>query len=582
MAVGSESMLSTSNYVARRFGVRAAMPGFIARKLCPQIRIIPCNFKKYQEASNMVQETIKEYDENLYMCMDEAELDITPHVIANSSCIGGQNSQKSSKETIAWAIVEEMRRKIEQATNLTASAGIAPTRFLAKLCSDIKKPNGQCALGNTKEGIKAFLSAIPIRKVNGIGNVTEQMLKAVDIHTCEDLWEKRALLSLLFKRATFQNLLGIAMGTGSTVFKDLSSGTEDAMGGSRKSLSCERTFLGTSDLSFLTKMCKSLSAELETDLQTAGLICKTITLKIKTTEYDVKTRARSIIQRTDSADKIFESAWKIFMSYVGEIPDLTIRLMGIRVSSFEKKDNQHTKTQKTLHQFLMKGRVSAAPAPIPIPAIPAIPAIPVTITYDIMTPSGIVTASIPSYPSVSRPPVPPVLRPPVLQPPALRLPALQPPALQPPAPRTPAPRTQAPRIQAPRSQAPRSPAPRPQASRPPAPRLPPPEQSFVNMICPVCNVTVTAATVQAAERRMDIHIDECLSRTTAREVRAQNQQSDSKSSGVTSSTAPKKRTANGKSATNEAKKVKRATTAGTNKNNGDNNTIPINAFFRKL
>ena len=120
MAVGSESMLSTSNYVARRYGVRAAMPGFIGRKLCPQLKIIPCNFKKYEEASKVVEKTIKIYDENLYMCMDEADLDITRHVLPD---LDGSAGQKCLKDNIAWSLVEEMRKKIEAATNLTASAG---------------------------------------------------------------------------------------------------------------------------------------------------------------------------------------------------------------------------------------------------------------------------------------------------------------------------------------------------------------------------------------------------------------------------------------------------------------------------
>lgn len=114
MAVGCESMLSTSNYLARRFGVRAAMPGFIARKLCPQIKIIPCNFKKYEEASRVVEATVKEYDENLFMCMDEADLDITKLLT---------DSNQENRDSNAWIIVQEMRKKIEMATKLTASAG---------------------------------------------------------------------------------------------------------------------------------------------------------------------------------------------------------------------------------------------------------------------------------------------------------------------------------------------------------------------------------------------------------------------------------------------------------------------------
>lgn len=205
-------------------------------------------------------------------------------------------------------------------------------------------------LANNPKAIKSFLSTIPIRKVCGIGAVTEQLLKALDIHTCKDLWRKRAIISLLFKPATYRSLLGISMGTGGMMFRD-SFGSESDSG--RKSLSCERTFTGTSDLGFLQNLCKRLSSEVEKDLKSAGLTAKTITLKIKTVEYDVKTRARSISERTDSADTIFANAWKIYMTYVHEISDLTIRLMGVRVSNLEERDSDSV--QNTLDKFFISG-----------------------------------------------------------------------------------------------------------------------------------------------------------------------------------------------------------------------------------
>ncbi|CAL8115478.1 unnamed protein product [Orchesella dallaii] len=340
MAVGSESMLSTSNYLARRFGVRAGMPGFIGKKLCPQLKIVPCDFEKYSEASKVVQAVIRKYDPHNDMCMDEGTLDITDYLIANHSSQDGKIIP-----TAPYNLVDTIRREIYEATKLTASAGIAPTRFLAKLCSNIKKPNGQCMVGSSKEAVREFLHATPVRTVNGIGAVTEQELHALEIYTCRDLWNKRAILSLLFKRATFQYLLGIAMGTGSSVFREC--GAEP---GTRKSLSCERTFIGTSDLNFLENVCRGLCSEIEKDLKTNNLSCKTITLKIKTTDFEVKTRARSIMERTDSAERIFESAWKIYLTYVSEISDLTIRLMGVRVSNFEPMTSSNA--QYKIQQFL--------------------------------------------------------------------------------------------------------------------------------------------------------------------------------------------------------------------------------------
>lgn len=123
MAVGGESMLSTSNYQARRFGVRAAMPGFIARKLCPQLKIIPCNFEKYISASNTVKNILKSYDDQLSMCMDEADLDITEQVELIYSA-NSNSTLNTDKDTVAFELVKEILAKIKAETKLTSSAGI--------------------------------------------------------------------------------------------------------------------------------------------------------------------------------------------------------------------------------------------------------------------------------------------------------------------------------------------------------------------------------------------------------------------------------------------------------------------------
>ena len=126
MAVGSDRMLSTSNYIARRFGVRAAMPGFIAKKLCPGLIIVPCNFDKYREVSKEVQSILKEYDPD-FSCvsLDEAYLDITNYVI---------ESQKSPDD-----IVAEMRARIFEKTQLTASAGRACKACFQFKCSMLRE-----------------------------------------------------------------------------------------------------------------------------------------------------------------------------------------------------------------------------------------------------------------------------------------------------------------------------------------------------------------------------------------------------------------------------------------------------------
>uniref|UniRef100_A0A287D510 DNA polymerase kappa n=1 Tax=Ictidomys tridecemlineatus TaxID=43179 RepID=A0A287D510_ICTTR len=271
IAVGSMSMLSTSNYIARRFGVRAAMPGFIAKRLCPQLIIVPPNFDKYRAVSKEVKEILADYDPNfMAVSLDEAYLNITKHLqerqnwpedkrkyfVKTENAIENDKPEKEVDKlsehertispllfedsppdlqtpwnfeeqnkplqnsvvfgTSAEEVVKEIRFRIEQKTTLTASAGIAPNTMLAKVCSDKNKPNGQYQILPNRQAVMGFIKDLPIRKVSGIGKVTEKMLKALGIITCTELYQQRALLSLLFSETSWHYFLHISLGLGST------------------------------------------------------------------------------------------------------------------------------------------------------------------------------------------------------------------------------------------------------------------------------------------------------------------------------------------------------------------------------
>ena len=274
MAVGGADMLSTSNYLARKFGVRAGMPGFIGKKLCPDLVIVRHSFDKYRAASDVVRGVFREYDPNFSpMSLDEAYLDLTDHLALRP----GVGAEKA---------VGELRAKIEERTRLTASAGIAPNAMLAKVCSDRNKPNGQFHLRPELETVMEFVKELPIRKVSGIGNVTEQLLGAVGVRTCGDLFERRGRLKLLFSEISFNSFLRISLGIGST---RLSLGSERE----RKSLSTETTFRDTSSTAELAEKCSALSADLAEDLKKRGLQGKAVTLKIKTHRFQTKTKGKS-------------------------------------------------------------------------------------------------------------------------------------------------------------------------------------------------------------------------------------------------------------------------------------------------
>ncbi|KAM6036925.1 DNA polymerase kappa isoform 1-T5 [Theristicus caerulescens] len=402
IAVGSMSMLSTSNYHARRFGVRAAMPGFIAKKLCPHLTIVPLNFEKYGKVSKEVREILTEYDPNFMpMGLDEAYLNITEHLeerlnwpedkrrfffntesatkkdkdVINMSAKFNEDGYSSSPVlfedntplmddhpeqrdqsvensvvfgTSAEEVVKEIRFRIEQKTQLTASAGIAPNTMLAKMCSDCNKPNGQCRIAPERQAVLDFLKDLPIRKVPGIGKVTEKLLKALGIVTCSELYQQRALLSLLFSEASWRNFLDISLGLGSThLEKD----------GERKSMSTERTFSEINTAEDQYSLCRELCRDLAQELKKEGLKGKTVTLKLKNVNFEVKTRALSVLSSVSTEEEIFAVAKDLLGTEIDSVAPhpLRIRLMGVRVSGFLSEEEKKYQ-QKSIMSFLKSGK----------------------------------------------------------------------------------------------------------------------------------------------------------------------------------------------------------------------------------
>uniref|UniRef100_A0A096MHJ4 DNA polymerase kappa n=1 Tax=Poecilia formosa TaxID=48698 RepID=A0A096MHJ4_POEFO len=390
MAVGSMSMLSTSNYHARKYGVRAAMPGFIAKKLCPSLVIVPPNFDKYRAVSEEIREIFAEYDPNFQpMSLDEAYLDFTDHleqrqswpessrthrcrsrsntpadesdkteegtdlspVLFEDSPVSSEGDAAGSFEQFGTSVeeaVREMRFRIEQKTTLTASAGIAPNMMLAKVCSDKNKPNGQYRLPPTREAVMDFIQKLPVRKVCGIGKVSEKMLNALGITTCSDLSRQMALLSLLFSETSWHHFLQISLGLSSTHIPRHEE---------RKSMSTERTFKELSKPEEQLSLCRELCDDLAEDLKKEALKGKTVTLKIKNVNFEVKTRAQTLPYAVATAEDIFAVAKDLLKTEIeNESPQpLRLRLMGVRISAFVSSDGK-TPMQKSIISFLQLGK----------------------------------------------------------------------------------------------------------------------------------------------------------------------------------------------------------------------------------
>ncbi|KAK1892170.1 DNA polymerase kappa [Dissostichus eleginoides] len=405
MAVGSIGMLSTSNYHARKFGVRAAMPGFIAKRLCPNLIIVPTNFDKYRAVSEEIREIFADYDPQFQpMSLDEAYLDFTEHLeqrqswpessrthrFRTSSTTKGEDQMDVSLEpeqrdfspvlfedspssspcspgseadgasggafevfgTSVEEAVREMRFRIEQKTTLTASAGIAPNTMIAKVCSDKNKPNGQYRLPSTREAVMDFIQRLPVRKVSGIGKVSEKMLNALGVSSCSHLGQQMALLSMLFSETAWHHLLEVSLGLGSTHIQRQEE---------RKSMSTERTFKELSKVEEQFSFCKELCEDLAGDMKKEGLKGKTVTLKLKNVNFEVKSRALTLSYGVSTVDEIFAAAKDLLKTEIdNEGPQpLRLRLMGVRISAFVSSDDKKP-LQRSIIGFLHQGKTDSS------------------------------------------------------------------------------------------------------------------------------------------------------------------------------------------------------------------------------
>lgn len=175
----SRSVLSTASYEARKFGVRSAMPSSQAVRLCPQLILVPPHFDLYKKESRKVREILERFTNKIEpLSLDEAYLDVT-----DCTQFGGS----------ATLIAQEIRRLIFTELRLTASAGVAPNKFLAKIASDWKKPNGQFVV--RPQDVELFVKDLPVEKIFGVGKVTAQKMHDLGLYTCGDI-QKRTMLEL--------------------------------------------------------------------------------------------------------------------------------------------------------------------------------------------------------------------------------------------------------------------------------------------------------------------------------------------------------------------------------------------------
>jgi len=307
VAVGGKSdrrgVVATCNYKARQFGVRSAMPTAHALRLCPDLVVIPGTMAKYRQAAQQIRQIFYQFTDKVEpLSLDEAYLDV-------SDCSDFQGS--------ATLIAEEIRRIIAEEVGVTASAGVAPNKFLAKVASDLNKPNGQFVI--TPDNVDGFVKTLPVKRIFGVGKVTNEKLDRLGIKTCWDLQQK-SLIELVDKFGTFGKRL-----------HDLSFGIDNRQVNSnnrRKSLSVEHTY--TDDLpsqSICVPKIADLLIELRSRLRRVDsdyLVTKQF-IKVKFNDFTSTTVERQMIKGlpVESFEDLFYQAWER-----GKRP---VRLIGLGV-----------------------------------------------------------------------------------------------------------------------------------------------------------------------------------------------------------------------------------------------------------
>jgi len=270
------------------------------------------------------------------MGLDEANLDMTNYFNEN-------NLHETSQ---IEELCKKVRMEINDATKITVSCGIAPNKMLAKMSSEINKPNGQFLLKNNKEEILEFMAKRPIRKIPGIGSVSEQLLIGLGIHNCEGLLQKKREVKICFTENAFEFFIKSALG----IARCFHEKYED-----RKSFSVSRTFSTISSLSEMEIKLKDLAESIADDLQYCQKMAKHITVNAKTHKFEVKSKNLILDKYIKSQEEIFTLSCKLLRQLWPLDP---VRLLGIKLSDLI--DEQMLKEQG-IEKYLVrhsKGKIS--------------------------------------------------------------------------------------------------------------------------------------------------------------------------------------------------------------------------------
>lgn len=306
--VGRGGVVATASYEARKFGVRSAMPAKQALKLCPKIIFVRPRFDVYKSVSNHIREIFRRYTDLIEpLSLDEAYLDVT-----------------TDKRNIGSAIdiAAQIRQAIKDELNLTASAGVSVNKFVAKIASDIHKPDGLTFIGPSR--VESFMEELPVEKFYGVGKVTSARMKSMGLHTGADL-----------KKLTDAELKKHFGKSGSFFYKIVRGIDDREVEPHRetKSIGAEDTFPFdlTSEDDMHDELLK-ITKTVYNRLLRHGLKGRTLTLKIKYHDFKLVTRSHSFSEAIDDREIIYKTACELLTA--SDTSEKKIRLLGISLSNF--------------------------------------------------------------------------------------------------------------------------------------------------------------------------------------------------------------------------------------------------------
>jgi DNA polymerase-4 len=318
VAVGGNEIrgvVSAASYEARKFGVRSALSGALAKKYCPELIFVKPRFDRYKEISQKIRKIFHDYTDLVEpLSLDEAYLDVTQNKKGNPS---------------ASLIAQEIRLRILNEVGLSASAGISVNKFIAKVASDVNKPSGQKTV--SPDEVIPFLEELPIRKFYGVGKVTAEKMYQLGIFTGLDLKNK----SIEFLEKHF--------GKSGTFYFYVVRGihkSEVKPNRITKSVAAEHTFDEnlTSEI-FMQERLESIAAELDRRLKKHKIAGKTVTLKIKYSDFTQQTRSKTLPYFISDKSLLFDTVKELLFQ---ERMKDSVRLLGISLS------NLNTEIKKTI------------------------------------------------------------------------------------------------------------------------------------------------------------------------------------------------------------------------------------------